>query len=85
MFLVKNYEGLKIAEYPLHQLIRLARLEIYIALSNLNNYVRILVIYIALRSILRSILLFQISTMMSESLLRVIVLPSLVYFELEIE
>ena len=29
MFLVKNYEGLKIAEYPLHQLIRLARLEIY--------------------------------------------------------
>ena len=32
MFLVKKYEGLKIAEYPLHQLIRLARLEIYIAL-----------------------------------------------------
>ena len=85
MFLVKNYEGLKIVEYPLHQLIRLARLEIYIALSNLNNYVRIFVIYIALRSILRSILLFQISTMMSESLLRVILLPSLVSFELEIE
>ena len=42
MFLVKKYEGLKIAEYPLHQLIRLARLEIYIALSNLNNDVRIL-------------------------------------------
>ena len=42
MFLVKNYEGLKIVEYPFHQLICLGHLQIYIALSNLNNDVRIL-------------------------------------------
>ena len=32
----------KIAEYPLHQLLRLGRQEIYIALSNSNTDVRIL-------------------------------------------
>ena len=32
-----------IAEYPLHQLIRLDHLEIHIALSNRNNDVRVLV------------------------------------------
>ena len=33
----------KIAEYPLHQLLRLGRQEIHIALSNPNTDVRILV------------------------------------------
>ena len=40
-FRQKYQEGLKTAEYPLHQLIRLRRLEFHIALSNPNIDVRI--------------------------------------------
>ena len=44
---ILNIERVKkiiiIAEYPLHQLIRLDHLEIHIALSNRNNDVRVLV------------------------------------------
>ena len=54
MLLAKISKSLKIAEYPVYQLIRLGLLEVHIALSNPNN-------------------------LMSESLLRVIVLPLLVY------
>ena len=61
-FWQKYQKSLKIAEYPVYQLIRLGLLEVYIALSNPNN-------------------------LMSESLLRVIVLPLLVYpyFKLDTE
>ena len=38
----KYQESLKIVEYPLHQLIRLGRLEVHIALSNPDIDVRIL-------------------------------------------
>ena len=41
MLLAKYQGSLKIEEYPLHQLIRLGRLEIHIALSNPNIDVRI--------------------------------------------
>ena len=53
-FWQKYQKTLKIAEYPVYQLIRLGLLEVPIALSNPNN-------------------------LMSESMLRVIVLPLLVY------
>ena len=53
-FWQKYQKSLKIAEYPVYQLIRLGLLEVPIALSSPNN-------------------------LMSESLLRVIVLPLLVY------
>ena len=42
MLSAKISRGLKTAEYLLHQLIRLRRLEIHIALSNPNIDVRIL-------------------------------------------
>ena len=61
-FWQKYQKSLKIAEYPVYQLIRLGLLEVHIALSNPNN-------------------------LMSESLLRVTVLPLLVYpyFKLDTE
>ena len=42
MLSAKYQESLRIAEYPLPQLLRLGRLEIHIALSNPNIDVRIL-------------------------------------------
>ena len=61
-FWQKYQKSLKIAEYPVYQLIRQDLLEVHIALSNPNN-------------------------LLSESLLRVIVLPLLVYpyFKLDTE
>ena len=61
-FWQKYQKSLKIAKYPVYQLIRLGLLEVDIALSNPNN-------------------------LMSDSLLRVIVLPLLVYpyFKLDTE
>ena len=41
-FRQKYQENLKIMEYPIHQLIRLGRLEVPIALSNPNIDVKIL-------------------------------------------
>ena len=41
-FRQKYQENLKITEYPIHQLIRLGRLEVHIALSNPNIDVKIL-------------------------------------------
>ena len=42
VFRQKYQENLKITEYPIHQLIRLGRLEVHIALSNPNIDVKIL-------------------------------------------
>ena len=41
-FRQKYQESLKITEYPIHQLIRLGRLEVHIAISNPNIDVNIL-------------------------------------------
>ena len=41
-FRQKSQESLKITEYPIHQLRRLGRLEVHIALSNRNIDVQIL-------------------------------------------
>ena len=94
----KYQESLKIVEYPLHQLIRLGRLEIHIALS-LRASSPIWASPLARsretrftrpnrRACSQAISLFQIPTSMSESSLRVTVLPSFIvypYFELDID
>ena len=41
-FRQKYQESLKITEYPIHQLIRLGRLEVHVALSNPNIDVKLL-------------------------------------------